>query len=97
MTVLTTPTLSTANPALSWYAPERRFTAEASELRELRVGRVWNDSCDTGFTLVGRDGKERPLVLSHEELRDGDLLWTDFTPVYDDDARIFAGVRIFND
>lgn len=95
MTLLATPPLATTN--LSWYAPERRYTAEASELRGLRVGRVYDDACDEGLTLIGRNGEEVPLVLSHEETRDGDLLWTDFTPVRPTDRRLFAGLRIFND
>jgi hypothetical protein len=95
--LLQTPALATSNPALSWDAPERRFTAEASELPGLRVGRAYDDACDEGLTLIGRDGQERPLVLSHEEYAMGELLWTDFTPIRPPDARTFAGLRIFND
>lgn len=78
-----------------WYAPGRVFTGEMSELRGF--GRVWDDSCDEGLTLVSsrRPGEAVVFVVSHTEVRDGDLLYWDLKPA-DGRDRGFT-VRVYND
>jgi hypothetical protein len=91
------PTARLATRDLTWDAPTRRFVAEASELR-VSASRVWDDACDLGYTLVGRDARMVPVVVN-DEPRDaeGDLLYTDYAPLFPKDRQTFAGLRVFND
>lgn len=54
-----------------------QFTAEASDFgRSFKLGRVYNDSCDEGFTIISeRTGKPAVFALyNHEEDGEGDLV-----------------------
>jgi hypothetical protein len=57
-------------------APTKNFAAELSDMNGL--GRVYDDACDVGFTMVSaRTGRQVVFVLA-EEKRDGEgdtLLW----------------------
>lgn len=84
----------------TYHPADRAFTAEASELGGLRLGRVYPDACDVGFTLVSaRTGRAVRVILAHTERdREGDTLWTDFAPAPEDrKAAGFDRVRVFND
>lgn len=93
---LQTPKIST-RPFM--YSPsDNTFVACASDLRGFRLGRIYDDACDVGFTLISqRTGREIVFALAHEERdRDGDLRWEDFRPVNRNEWG--AGtVRIYND
>lgn len=97
MTVLRpTPIVTTTH--LTWDRPTRRFTAEASDLGPALgrggFGRVYDDACDIGFTMVSaRTGAEAVFAVQHEEIVDGDLLYWDLASVTGRDMK----VRIFND
>lgn len=95
--LLNTPIL--LSRLLSWDAPTRRFVAEVSDLPGFRTGQAYADAADEGITLQdpGLLQNRHPLVLEHVETSEGDVLWWDFTPILPRDARLFAGVRIFND
>jgi hypothetical protein len=51
------------------------FLAEASDLGDkFKVGRVYDDACDEGFTIVSaRTGKEAVFALDHLEENEGDI------------------------
>lgn len=75
------------------------FVTEASSLGDFRLGRVYDDACDVGFTLVShRTG--RKVVVSHvRDIRDGegDLVASVFeTAPYQAGAPSVA-VHILND
>jgi hypothetical protein len=59
------------------------FTAEASELRDLKLGRVYDDACDMGFTIVSeKTGKGVVFVQTEDTVdREGDLLSINFVSV----------------
>lgn len=73
------------------------FTAEASGLP--RMGRVYDDACDVGYTLISeRTGREVVFVVTHEERdREGELLWTDLTPARPTPGHSCGTVRVYND
>lgn len=53
------------------------FVAEASDFgRNLRLGRVYDDACDEGFTIISeKTGKGAVFAFySHEEDGEGDLV-----------------------
>lgn len=59
----------------SWHPEYKEFLADSSELRWRKgwpeLGRVYDDACDEGFTLVSdRTGKE--MVLALEEVDEND-------------------------
>lgn len=63
------------------YTPARNeFTAEISDLgRGFNFGRVYDDACDVGVTVVSaRTGREIVFAVEHEDRdREGELLsWT---------------------
>ncbi len=95
------------------YDPEtKRFIGEASTLAGnancpgplRRLGRVYDDACDVGFTLVSAKTGTAIVCAMEREVRDSEreLLYTVFVPV---DARGPLGrigdlpfeVRIYND
>ena len=92
--ILRPPSISTESFTFS----DRRFVAEASDLGpDFRLGRVFDDACDEGFTLVShRTGKD--VVFAHHEDKvdlDGDLAVSIFkgvTPGFTD-----LEVHILND
>lgn len=89
------PTLVSTKKFL-WFADKRKFVADISDLGIAGFGRVWPDSCDEGLTLVSHwTGKQSTCVVTHEEIRDGDLLYWELAPV-DSSAGDFT-VTIFND
>lgn len=64
-----------------------------------RLGRVYDDACDVGLTVVSqRTG--RKVVYSvqreHRDAREGELLWLDLTPA-NPAERNLPLVRLFND
>lgn len=68
----------------TYNAVTNTFTAEASDLgSNFRLGRVYDDACDMGFTLMSaRTGKEVVFYLSHTERdREGELLYDEFRAV----------------
>lgn len=76
------------------------FLAEISSLGDFRLGRVFDDACDAGFTLISERTGEAKVFSGPETTRDaeGDILFDEFTEVLD--ARGTPGtlkVRIFND
>lgn len=76
-------------------AKTRTFSAGVSDLgRAFRLGRVYDDSCDVGFTMVfSRTGKE--IVFAVWDSRyddDGDLLFVELRAVGEN----FKAV-VFND
>lgn len=85
------------------------FTADASDFGPgafqaifTEQGRVYNDSCDVGFTLVSsKTGKKIIFVLAHTENdRDGDTQYWEFTPAVGPAiafTHIDLRVRVFND
>jgi hypothetical protein len=79
------------------YNPESKlFSAEMSEIRGF--GRVYNDSADEGFTIIGKTGYAAVLVVEHVEIdADNDIRWWDLKPALAADRRAFAGARIWND
>lgn len=74
------------------------FTAEASSLPLRGFGRVWDDSCDEGLTLVShRTGDEVVFVLEHVEVDDGDIRWWELRSVTGTRTDGRWTVTIFND
>lgn len=95
--LLPTPTISTRHFT---YTPDHGFSAEASDLRDhLRLGQVYADACDEGFTLVSaRTGERMPMVRDDEIRRDGELVAEVFVPVDRAKRRNKdLHVRIYND
>jgi hypothetical protein len=59
---------------LTWLPAERKLVGEISSTRGL--GRVWNDSCDEGLTVVNpRTGAEVVFAVDHTEVVDGEIRW----------------------
>ena len=91
------------NPVLGsrllWLADKHQYVAEMSEIGGF--GRVYDDACDEGFTIVSRyDGKQAVFAVNHEERdSDGDVQWWDLIPA--GPSRFASAypftVRIFND
>jgi hypothetical protein len=89
------PTTISTN-AFTYVAAERIFAGEASSLPA--PSRVYDDACDTGYTLVSAKAGSEIIIAAHNDVRDneGDLLYTDYRPIKRDWADRFT-VRIFND
>ena len=48
------------------------FSAEASDLRGTRLGRVYDDACDEGFTIVSeKTGKSAVFAAADEIIHNG--------------------------
>lgn len=79
------------------------FTAEASDLpRDFRLGPIYDDACDVGFTLVSaRTGKTRVFAFQRTiyDPREGEKLWDEFALVTDGSGRTDPSLRvqIYND
>ena len=55
------------------------FSAEMSELRDLKIGQVYDDACDVGFTIVSeKTGKPAVFARTSMEFREGDLISVNF-------------------
>ena len=84
-----------------WDPETRRFVGEASDLgRNFRLGRVYDDACDVGLTIVGRHSNL--VFYMAQEIRDGegDLMFTEFKVApYQPKARGLEDIvlRIYND
>jgi len=79
-----------------WDSATRHFLLDASDIGPL--GRVYDNACDVGLTLVSQYGGRGQVVMvvNHEQRDgDGDLLYQDLVPA-DGRSRDF-GVRIYND
>lgn len=78
------------------------LVAEMSDLGPgFRFGRVWDDACDEGLTVVSvRTGRQVVFAVEHEERdREGELLFIDLLPADRRVQREFPSlrVRLFND
>ena len=102
--LLRPPAISTAAFTLT-NDPEtgKMFVEEDSTLRAngFDLGQVYDDAADVGFTLTSsRTGDSVICVETHLEVRDGDVLYWDYTPVLAsgrvDPSPKFI-VRVFND
>jgi hypothetical protein len=87
---------TTVSTDLFSYDPDNRtFFAEDSDLP--RPSRIWDDACDTGYTLVSaRTGKEVIVAITSEMRRDGDILYWVLQPIARNERDMFT-VHIFND
>lgn len=50
------------------------FTAEASDLRNIRLGKVYDDACDLGFTIVSEKTGKHAVFAEHAEIQNGEEL-----------------------
>jgi hypothetical protein len=88
-----------ATDQLAWFADRKAFVAELSDLGpRFAFGRVWNDSCDEGLTLVShRTGRRVVCVVEWiERDREGDTAYWQLRPVNAPAGTTFT-VTIFND
>jgi hypothetical protein len=73
------------------------LVGEMSTVLPKGFGRVFNDSCDEGFTLVSQvTGHRVVMMVNHIEKDDGDLVYWDLIPAELNKAGLMK-VRIFND
>ena len=93
--VLRPPAIST--DMFHYHKKHKSFTAELSDLRDFRVGRVYDDACDEGFTMVSQwTGQEVVFALERRKTdREGDVQFWEYISV----TPKFRGftVTIFND
>lgn len=92
------PSPAVPSTQFTWDSPTRTFVAEISDLGPaFKFERVYNDSADLGFTVIGRRGEEIIVVIDHEEMQEGDVMfWTGSvisSPAHTAPARF----KIFND
>ena len=88
--------LSTRN--MQWHKDARSFICEISDLPEKRIPlkRVFQDSCDEGFTLVSEwTGQELDFFLNETVTKEGDVMLWKFLPVQKNGP--VSEVVIFND
>jgi len=84
----------------SWNAETKKFSAFASDLKGFgRLGRVYDDACDEGFTMISdRTGREVVFVSAGTEHdREGDVQAWVFVPAVGQRDRPDCLVVIFND
>lgn len=74
------------------------FMADASDLSDLRLGRVYDDACDEGLTLVSATTGTELVYAVHQEHRDreGELLFTELRPAPGQTSHRFR-MAIYND
>jgi hypothetical protein len=67
----------------TYSADSKVFVAEASDLGDFRLGRVYDDACDVGMTLVSKRSGARLVFALSREVRnsEGELLFTEFAAV----------------
>lgn len=85
--------------SLTWVPESRMYVTEASDL-PANLGRVYDDACDEGLTLISRwDGRECVFVVNHVELdRDeNEIKYWDLIPANRDKRWHGLKIRIFND
>ena len=84
-----------------WLPKTREFVAEASDLKDLVLWRVYEDAADAGFGIKSaKTGKIEYLVETHnQESEEGELLWTEFRSIRDNRGAVEQGwkVVILND
>jgi hypothetical protein len=94
MSILKPPIVSTRD--LTYVAADRLLVGEASSLPEF--GRVWDDACDEGLTVVshhtGREVVYAVALVSRDG--EGDIAFWDLTPAARAD-RTLPTLRVFND
>lgn len=82
---------------LMWFSDEHKFLADISDLGpQFKLGRVYDDACDEGLTLVSEwTGKEIVFAM-HEELKneEGDVEGWEFKPVSNS---VNLTIILFND
>jgi len=89
-----------------WNKDTRTFSAEASDLHWpvgslSGLGRVYDDACDVGFTLVShKTGRE--IVMVHNDTDSdpdysGGWRVVEFIPANLSERKLFAKVVVFND
>jgi hypothetical protein len=73
------------------------FSAEASELKDLKLGRIYDDSCDMGFTIISEKTGNGVVFAQTEDTLDteGDLISINFVSVTPGMTNL--KVVIFND
>jgi hypothetical protein len=103
MSILTPPAVNTREFTFVRENGVDLLVTEHSDLqaRGIDFGRVYNDACDVGLTIVSqRTGRKVVYAISHTQ-RDieGDLMWWDLTPApYQRNVPEHTlTVRIFND
>jgi len=81
-----------------WDTPTQKYVAEASDLGLTGFGRVYDDGCDVGLTLVSTKapGTEIVFAVEVEATEDDDILWWDLIPAQGQMPCLFT-VRVFND
>lgn len=80
----------------TFVAEENLLVAEASSLPDL--GRVYDDACDDGLTVLHENNREVVYAVNHIERNTDDLLYWDLIPVKAFGSLIgLPRVRIFND
>lgn len=73
----------------------RLLVAEDSDLPA--ASRVWDDACDTGYTVVSQwTGREVVYATADLVSRDGDILYWDYRPISRRDEGC-PTLRVFND
>lgn len=96
--------MSTLRPApvstaqFTWDRAHRMLVTEISNFGHgFDFGRVYDDACDEGVTLVSEHtGRQVVFAVNHiERDREGDLLYWDLIPASHADCN--CTVRIFND
>lgn len=81
---------------LHWDPATRWFSADISDTHGL--GRVYPDSCDEGFTIVGATGREVVMVLTNEGVNaDREITHWDFAPADPRDRATVTGATLWND
>lgn len=78
---------------------EKLLVAEMSDFgRDFRFGRVYDDACDVGLTIVSRrTGREVVFAVDREfRDREGELLWVELVPA-NLSERGLCRVRLYND
>jgi hypothetical protein len=94
MILFTQPVVSTKR--LFWHAATSTFVGEISEIGNF--GRVYDDACDVGLTLVSQYEDRNPLVMvvNHTERdAEGDIAYWDLVSA--DFTKVGFTVRIYND
>jgi hypothetical protein len=86
-----------------WDGATQTYVAEASDLgltvgANWGFGRVYDDACDVGLTLVSTKSPEHEIVFAVEveATEDNDILWWDLIPAQGQMPCLFT-VRVFND
>ena len=76
------------------------LVADLSDLgRDFRFGRVWDDACDVGLTVISaRTGRKVVYVIENEQRdREGELQYIELRPASRFESDDLPAVRLFND